>query len=77
MTRVSDFALRSVHVIAGLDPAHGGPSYTVPRLCQAMAVLGAEAGLLSVGGIHGRNTARDEECGRSFAPDWAGIPLVR
>jgi glycosyltransferase involved in cell wall biosynthesis len=30
-------------------------------------------GLLSVGGIHGRN----KECGRSFAPDWAGIPLVR
>jgi glycosyltransferase involved in cell wall biosynthesis len=77
MTRVSDFAIRSVHVIAGLDPAHGGPSYTVPRLCQALAVSGAEARLLSVGGIDGRNTARDEECGRSFAPDWAGIPLVR
>ncbi len=77
MTRVSDFAIRSVHVIAGLDPAHGGPSYTVPRLCQALAVSGAEARLLSVGGIDGRNTAHDEECGRSFAPDWAGIPLVR
>ena len=77
MTRVSDFAIRSVHVIAGLDPAHGGPSYTVPRLCQALAVSGAEARLLSVGGIDGCNTAHDEECGRSFAPDWAGIPLVR
>jgi glycosyltransferase involved in cell wall biosynthesis len=77
MTRVSDFAIRSVHVIAGLDPAHGGPSYTVPRLCQALAVFGAEARLLSVGGIDGCNTAHDEECGRSFAPDWAGIPLVR
>ena len=76
MTRVSDFAFRSVHVIAGLDPAHGGPSYTVPRLCQALAESGAEAGLLSVG-IRGRNTARGEVCGRSFAPDWAGIPLLR
>jgi glycosyltransferase involved in cell wall biosynthesis len=70
-------SLRSVHVIAGLDPAHGGPSYTVPRLCQALAVSGAEARLLSVSGIDGRNNAHDEECGRSFAPDWAGIPLVR
>jgi glycosyltransferase involved in cell wall biosynthesis len=77
MTRVSDFALRSVHVIAGLDPAYGGPSYTVPRLCQALSESGAEAGLLSVGGIRGRNTARGEVCGRSFAPDWAGIPVLR
>jgi glycosyltransferase involved in cell wall biosynthesis len=77
MARVSDFALRSVHVIAGLDPAHGGPSYTVPRLCRALAVYGAEAQLFSVAGIDGRNTAHDDECGGNFAPDWAGIPLVR
>ena len=40
-------------------------------------VSGAEARLLSVGGIDGRNTAHDGECGRSFAPDWASVPLVR
>src|SRR3954452_17541560 len=40
--------LRPVHVIAGLDPAHGGPSYSVPRLCEALAAEGAEPVLLSV-----------------------------
>jgi glycosyltransferase involved in cell wall biosynthesis len=76
-TRLSVFDLRSVHVIAGLDPPHGGPSYTVPRLCQALASSGAEARLLSVCGVDGRNTAHDEERGFSFAPDWAGIPVLR
>jgi hypothetical protein len=42
--------IRAIHVIAGLDPAHGGPSYTVPRLCAALAEAGAEVGLLSVAG---------------------------
>ena len=51
--------LRSLHVIAGLDPAHGGPSYTVPRLCQALAMAGAEARLLSVAGADGCEIALD------------------
>ena len=50
---LSNSPLRSVHVIAGLDPAHGGPSYTVPRLCEALAMAGAEARLLSVAGRMG------------------------
>jgi glycosyltransferase involved in cell wall biosynthesis len=68
--------LRSVHVIAGLDPAHGGPSYTVPRLCQALAIAGAEARLLSVG-VNGRDVVPDDDGGRCFPPDWAGVPLLR
>ena len=40
--------LRAVHVIAGLDPVYGGPSYSVPRLCEALAAAGAETMLLSV-----------------------------
>src|SRR5260370_26383400 len=39
--------LRSAHVIAGLDPVHGGPAYSVPRLCEALAAAGAETMLLS------------------------------
>ena len=30
-----------------------------------------------MGEIDGRNTSHDGEGGRSFAPDWAGIPLLR
>jgi glycosyltransferase involved in cell wall biosynthesis len=40
--------LRAVHVIAGLEASHGGPSYCVPRLCEALMAGGAEATLLSV-----------------------------
>ena len=69
--------LRSVHVIAGLDPAHGGPSYTVPRLCQALAMAGAEARLLSVAAADGCDIAPDDDGVRCFPRDWARIPVVR
>jgi glycosyltransferase involved in cell wall biosynthesis len=48
MTAPTSTRIRVIHVIAGLDPAHGGPSYTVPRLCSALAEAGAEVALLSV-----------------------------
>jgi glycosyltransferase involved in cell wall biosynthesis len=66
--------LRSVHVIAGLDPAHGGPSYTVPRLCQALTTVGAETCLFSVAGADGCDAPASDRC---FARDWASVPLVR
>ena len=69
--------LRSVHVIAGLDPAHGGPSYTVPRLCQALAAAGGEARLISVGEAGGCDIAPDDEGSRCFPPDWTGVPFLR
>ena len=40
--------LRAAHVVARLDPISGGPSYSVPRLCEALAAAGAETTLLSV-----------------------------
>src|SRR5262245_51561748 len=40
--------LRAVHVVAGLNPADGGPSYTVPRLCEALSQAGVRTTLLSV-----------------------------
>jgi glycosyltransferase involved in cell wall biosynthesis len=68
--------LRSVHVIAGLDPAHGGPSYTVPRLCRALAMAGAEARLLSVAGAERCDRPDgDHEC--RFPQNWARVPVVR
>jgi hypothetical protein len=42
--------IRALHVVAGLYPAHGGPSYVVPRLCQALAASGGATTLLSVAG---------------------------
>ncbi|HEY3911731.1 MAG TPA: glycosyltransferase [Stellaceae bacterium] len=71
--------LRAVHVIAGLDPVYGGPSYSVPRLCQALAAAGAETTLLSVAREKGGQ--RDGPCNgyrdRRFAWDYARIPILR
>lgn len=71
--------LRSVHVIAGLDAAHGGPSYSVPRLCQALVAAGTEPVLLSV--VAGRGPpCESSHAGypdRRFAQDWARVPGLR
>src|SRR5262245_37522462 len=75
--RLNSHVLRSVHVIAGLDPAYGGPSYTVPRLCQALVMVGAEARLLSVAGADGCDIALDNVGGRCFPWDWARLHMVR
>jgi glycosyltransferase involved in cell wall biosynthesis len=77
--RVSPFnnsRMRAVHVIAGLDPAHGGPSYTVPRLCRALALAGAEARLLSVAEAEGRDIAPGAEGACCFPCDWLRVPVV-
>ena len=66
-----------MHVIAGLDPAHGGPSYTVPRLCQALVTAGAEAQLLSVAGADGCKIAPHGDGIRCFPRDLARVPVVR
>ncbi len=42
--------MRALHVIAGLDPTHGGPSYSVPRLCAELAAQGVDVDLLYVEG---------------------------
>jgi glycosyltransferase involved in cell wall biosynthesis len=73
----ADRLCRSVHVIAGLDPAHGGPSYTVPRLCRALSAAGAEAKLLSVAGPHGRGIPAHEDRELCFPWDWSRVPIVR
>jgi glycosyltransferase involved in cell wall biosynthesis len=71
--------VHAVHVIAGLDPIYGGPSYSVPRLCQALTSVGAEPSLLSVAPARAsaceiyRQGYRD----RRFAHDYARIPILR
>jgi glycosyltransferase involved in cell wall biosynthesis len=70
--------LRPLHVIAGLDPAYGGPSYSVPRLCEALAAAGAEPVLLSVAAE--RDPAGDilsSYPDRRFAQDLTRVPGLR
>jgi glycosyltransferase involved in cell wall biosynthesis len=70
--------LRAAHVIAGLAPVYGGPSYCVPWLCEALAAAGAETMLLSVAEEGGQRDAYDRgyrDC--RFAWDYAHIPILR
>jgi glycosyltransferase involved in cell wall biosynthesis len=67
--------LQALHVIAGLDPAHGGPSYSVPRLCAELAALGAQVRLFHVEGAGEPADAASYEL-RGFPQDWAGMPVL-
>lgn len=42
-------SVRAVQVVPSLAPEGGGPSYTVPRLCQELSSNGVEVRLLTVG----------------------------
>ena len=71
--------LRVAHVVAGVEVADGGPAYTVPRLCRALAEGGVRTTLLSVATNAG---SRSDTCNRdydhrSFAWDYAAIPVLR
>jgi glycosyltransferase involved in cell wall biosynthesis len=66
-----------IHVIAGLDAAHGGPSYSVPRLCSALAAAGANAELFSVATADRHATCGNLDRGRCFTLDWAHFPVLR
>lgn len=71
--------IKVIHVIAGLDIAHGGPSYSVPRLCTALADAGVETTLLSVAGMDGRANSDHRENGyfdRRFQWNHANVPIL-
>jgi glycosyltransferase involved in cell wall biosynthesis len=69
--------VRIAHVIAGLDAAHGGPSYSVPRLCAALAAAGAKVDLFAVATAKCPDSSGIPERGHCFAQDWARIPVLR
>ena len=77
--RLDPAALRALHVVAGLDAAHGGPSYSVPRLCEALAAAGTDAILLSVAGadLGQRDTSPKGHVDRRFRWDYAHTPIRR
>ena len=70
--------IHALHVIAGLDPAHGGPSYTVPRLCAALGDAGAEVELLSVAlrDMTSSDTSLKAYRDRRFCWDYTRVPVL-
>jgi glycosyltransferase involved in cell wall biosynthesis len=71
--------IKALHVIPGLAQAYGGPSYSVPRLCGALAAeAGAEVVLFTV--AQGREPPLDEDMAgfrrRSFRQSFARVPLL-
>jgi len=75
---LSPAPLRVVHVVARMRLTDGGPSYTVPRLCQALSSVGLRARLLWVrdGTSQSERCHADVVC-RSFPWDYKDIPVLR
>jgi len=71
-------SLCTVHVVAGLDEVHGGPSYTVPRLCKALAAAGVKTTLLSVQAAEkgASEILKDGYRDRRFAGKYASVPIL-
>jgi glycosyltransferase involved in cell wall biosynthesis len=69
---------RSVHVVASVSPAFGGPAYSVPRLCHALSAVGAPASVFSVAdaGTSGSDVRAAGFVDRRFTQDFAGVPLL-
>lgn len=62
-----------VHVIAGLAPHHGGPSYSVPRLVVALRDAGVDARVMAVRDA----TSPDQPFVETYGASWKRIPLLR
>src|SRR5436190_16930811 len=71
--------VRSVHIVAGLALAYGGPSYSVPRLCRALASAGTDLTLLSVTDAEDKphDFFHDGYWDRRFDQDYSRTPIIR
>src|SRR5690348_2434417 len=76
LNKHSSRSMRAVHVITGLNSSAGGPAYTVPRLCKALASNGAHLQLLTVADREPISADQDGYCLRSFGWDYSGTPLL-
>ena len=65
--------LRAIHIVAGLDPRYGGPSYSVPRLCEALCACGTDVRILTV---RETNTPLESPV-TAYPQDFAGIPFLQ
>jgi len=71
--------VHALHVVAGLDAAHGGPSYSVPKLCRSLAEIGADIDLYSVKGRDHRSNGEISGSYRERQFDWdyERVPILR
>ena len=69
--------MHAVHVIAGLRRTDGGPTYSVPRLCRALAAAGATIDLMTVSETSEEDHSDGNYRERRFAWDCVNIPLLR
>lgn len=74
--RSDERRVRAAVVIAGLDPMDGGPAYSVPRLCAALAAAGVEPTLLSVSTAP-TDRFEDGYRDRRFLQTHTRIPVLR
>lgn len=64
--------LSAVHVIAGLGPRFGGPSYYVPRLCAALTDAGCDTSIVTVEGSEPVAAPGIS----AFAQDFRDVPIL-
>jgi glycosyltransferase involved in cell wall biosynthesis len=62
-------------VVSGLAPEHGGPSYSIPRLCAALHDLHAQVHLLTVGPDHISHARELFADISTFSQNLKGLPL--
>ena len=63
------------HIVASVADEASGPSYTVPRLCDALHAQGWDVSLSSVS--RGGSARRFAYAHEAFAPDFAQVPILR
>src|SRR3954463_6236344 len=69
--------MHAVHIVAGLRVTDGGPAYSVPRLCRALAAAGAKVDLLTVSENAAQEILEGNYRERRFPWDGADIPVLR
>lgn len=69
--------MHAIHIIAGLRPTDGGPTYSVPRLCRALAAAGARIDLMTVSETSAQDHSDGNYRERRFAWDGMNVPLLR
>lgn len=69
-------ALRAINLISGLESAHGGPTYSVPRLNDALRRLGVHSEIFA-DMLPGEETGLPREGVTLFPRDYARIPGLR
>lgn len=69
--------MHAVHIVAGLRATDGGPAYSVPRLCRALAAAGAKIDLMTVSESTAQDVSEASYRERRFPWDCGEIPVLR